>query len=582
MAYPLKKTVIKQVIKYTDECLGIYCRVSTDKQLTNTSIANQKERGISKAKQLGIAHKIYCDEGLSGSLSVAERPMLNEMMQDIFAGKLSHVWAIDLDRISRDKVEGAVIMKDLLHYSITFILNDEIIDQNNDASVLMTSIRLIFAAYELSKIRTRVIRGLHKRVADGGAHHIMLPYGFKKVNKQLLIDDVEADVVRNIFQLALQNQSCYSIAHTLNDNGIPTKREIAKLNGDSHKMTIKRGGKKVVKTSFTWAEKTVHTILRNKLYMGERMYGGKIYSVTPIVDQNIFDAVQIQLSIKQASSSGKNDKYFYLLKGLIQCKVCGRNFYGRKRETLVDNHYTCLSTRYKKDKCGNSAMLIPTLDKYVLDSIQQLPDAARKQIEILSKNQEHTTINSRVDKLESEIQLLVDKQDKILDLLVDEVITKKDYTKQKTKIESDIATLQAMLDLTKPDASIATQGEALITYLDNVSQMLLNASITDKDRQTLVRSIISHITVYNGDGDMKKRINIEYRVNEFRNIILQSNITFEQTINGSVKIINQKISPVIDGFVITQAGDNISIKGRSNLDNMESQLRQIDEMKKDR
>ena len=47
--------------------LGIYCRISRTKDGNDLSIADQKQKGIKKAKELTIPYEIYVDEGKSGA-----------------------------------------------------------------------------------------------------------------------------------------------------------------------------------------------------------------------------------------------------------------------------------------------------------------------------------------------------------------------------------------------------------------------------------------------------------------------------------------------------------------------------------
>src|SRR5690606_7045398 len=82
--------------------LGIYCRISREKEEgKNVSIPDQKKKGIAKAKELGENYKIYVDEGISGTLSVTDRPQFAQLVDDIKKDKITHVFAVDQSRIER-------------------------------------------------------------------------------------------------------------------------------------------------------------------------------------------------------------------------------------------------------------------------------------------------------------------------------------------------------------------------------------------------------------------------------------------------------------------------------------------------
>ena len=56
--------------------LGIYCRVSSKKQMDNTSLENQRERGIRYCKNNGYGFEVYKDV-ISGNK--VNRDGLNEL-----------------------------------------------------------------------------------------------------------------------------------------------------------------------------------------------------------------------------------------------------------------------------------------------------------------------------------------------------------------------------------------------------------------------------------------------------------------------------------------------------------------------
>lgn len=105
-------------------------------------------------------------------------------------------------------------------------------------------------------------------------------YGYKRENKQAVIDEAEAKVVRRIFQMYADGISVTAIAHILNAERIPTKRN---KHWDS--------------TVFlqSWG------MLRNPRYIGINIFkGGLEWNVTEdpamrIVDRAIFDRVQRRL-----------------------------------------------------------------------------------------------------------------------------------------------------------------------------------------------------------------------------------------------------------------------------------------------
>ena len=74
--------------------LGVYCRVSSKKQMDNLSLDNQKERGIRYCDDNGYLYEVYSDV-ISGSKVL--RVGLDELFQKIYDGRLDGIVLYELD-----------------------------------------------------------------------------------------------------------------------------------------------------------------------------------------------------------------------------------------------------------------------------------------------------------------------------------------------------------------------------------------------------------------------------------------------------------------------------------------------------
>ena len=93
----------------------------------------------------------------------------------------------------------------------------------------------------------------------------------------MVINEVEAKVVKLIFKLALEGKGTKVIANILNEKGYPTKRNTS---ANSH-MVYK--GKMIAGSEFTWIDSTIYSILTATVYKGDRMFRGKIYASPNLV-----------------------------------------------------------------------------------------------------------------------------------------------------------------------------------------------------------------------------------------------------------------------------------------------------------
>ena len=92
------------------EILHIYCRVSSDSQEDNTSLNQQREKGMRLAGVLGFDYKIW-DEGAQSSSKddLDNRPVLMELLSNIEEGKVDklYVWNTDINTLPSTSVNVA-------------------------------------------------------------------------------------------------------------------------------------------------------------------------------------------------------------------------------------------------------------------------------------------------------------------------------------------------------------------------------------------------------------------------------------------------------------------------------------------
>jgi hypothetical protein len=114
-----------------------------------------------------------------------------------------------------------------------------------------------------------------------------------------------------------------------------------------------------------------YRLLKNRLYIGEIEYDGKIYPGIhePIIDRALFDAVQESVVHCRTAPRPRRQKYEYLLQGLITCH-CGRKmtpYSVTKKNGKRFFYYKCQDTLNCK-----KAVNAEKLDNDVINSIRDL------------------------------------------------------------------------------------------------------------------------------------------------------------------------------------------------------------------
>jgi DNA invertase Pin-like site-specific DNA recombinase len=139
--------------------LAIYKRVSTDNQQTD-----MQQHAINEwlARQVGEYHvREYEDVGFSGSL--ANRPALQEMKDDIDRGLIDCIVVYRLDRLSRTATDALNMLIGWLQRDIEFIAVDQPIlqlDKKNPFRLTFASMLSEIAQIERETIVARIKTGL--------------------------------------------------------------------------------------------------------------------------------------------------------------------------------------------------------------------------------------------------------------------------------------------------------------------------------------------------------------------------------------------------------------------------------------
>lgn len=390
-----------------------YSRVSTTQQDFERQIDDVEtyciKEGIELIKQFS--------EKESGKIK--ERKALTEMMNYIQnSNDIDFVIVSELSRLGRTSKVLETI-ETLNSKKIGLIsLKENIKTLNVDKSVnhsssLILSILSSINSYELETIKYRVISGIKQsRIKGKASGSNNIAYGYKKdKDKNLLIDEIEAEIVKTIFNLYLEGNGTKRIANYLNENKIPTrtKKIVDEL--------IKNNQKKDDKYNFKnyWVDGVIYCILKNSLYIGQRKhqttkidgfkkkYNYEFFEQAQlrIIDDDTFYKVQEKLKSNDNKVNQHKKKFNYLLDNKkIVCGVCGQSYFSHKRELKnKDNRYICLSKRYG-ESCDNYGIGIDKIEYFIQDII------FRKYHNLLQQNLKESNSQKDIELIEIEIEKL--------------------------------------------------------------------------------------------------------------------------------------------------------------------------------
>src|SRR3990167_8037844 len=177
---------------------AIYVRVSTQEQAQQGFSLNAQQEALENyAKALGYEiHKIYRDEGKSAK--DLKRPEMTNLLQDAEAGKFSAIFIYKLDRFSRSMKDLILTIDKLKSWNIDFVSLQDHIETTSATGKLMFHIVGAFAEFERNLISDRTKFTMRSKVSKGG-HITKAPKGYTLINKKLVVNEVESEKVREIF-----------------------------------------------------------------------------------------------------------------------------------------------------------------------------------------------------------------------------------------------------------------------------------------------------------------------------------------------------------------------------------------------
>ncbi|NMB42472.1 MAG: recombinase family protein [Firmicutes bacterium] len=456
-----------------------YCRVSTEQESQEQSFKSQQEHYkqlFEKEGHIGgncgamytdkllqvTSNGIYADEGISGAKAYTNRQAFMQMIEDAKLGLYDKIYCKNIYRFSRDVEAGAKFIKDLRELNVEVYFEDMALSTLDAKSDMYINLSLAIGQEESRAKSAAVQWGIRKQQEQGKYHSAVTPYGYEyDDDRYLKINEEEAEVVKLIFKLYYdKGYGTQKIARTLNAKNIPTKL-----------------GKK-------WANKQIHTIIRNELYKGVQITNKFNVDATArytdketkkedriihefehlkIIDEQIFNKVQeeIEKRSKQYKEKGYNrHSTTHLLSNLIKCGNCGSGFTRKKRKayTRIDGtnkelgyEWVCsINDKYGKDRCGYRNQI---LEDELIERIQENISIFQNNTELFNELKEkylftYHNAEDRVkekQKCDEELQKLNKQVELNFELLSDNIIDKLEYQNRNNNLQRKIKDINTKL-----------------------------------------------------------------------------------------------------------------------------------------
>ena len=328
--------------------LVFYARYS-DASQTEQSIEGQRIVCYEYAQRNG--YKIiaeYIDRAISGT-AAENRPEFMRMINDSGKRQFQAVLVYQLDRFARNRYDSATFKAKLKKNGVKVLSARENI--SDDASgILMESVLEGMAEYYSVELGQKIRRGMsinaEKCLSTGGTR--LLGYNVDE-DKKYNINEEEADIVKRIYRMYLDEKTMADIIRYLNENQLKTSK-----------------GNKFTKSS-------LHNILTNERYKGIHQYNG---TKTPggmpqIIDDATFDDVQVLMAKnKKAPARTKAIEDFYLFTTKLFCGCCNSaitGVSGTSRNGSFHQYYQCVGNK-RKSGCNKKNVKKAFIEDRVIEN----------------------------------------------------------------------------------------------------------------------------------------------------------------------------------------------------------------------
>ena len=492
--------------------VAAYCRVSTDSEEQASSYEVQVAhytQFIQKNPEWELAG-IYADDGITGT-NTKKREEFNRMIQDCMDGNIDMIITKSISRFARNTLDCLKYIRELKEKNIPVFFEKENINTMDSKGEVLLTIMASLAQQESQSLSQNIKLGLQYRFQNGEVrvnHSRFLGYT-KDEEGNLIIEPVEAEVVKRIYREYLEGASLLQIGRGLEADGILTGAGKTK-----------------------WRPETLKKILQNEKYIGDALLQ-KTYTVDflnkkrvqnkgivpqyyvenshePIIPRDLYMQVQEEMIRRANLHSGANRKKRvysskYALSSIVYCSKCGE-IYRRIAWNNRGKHSTvwrcCTRVEYGPEECDAPTIQESELQEAVARAINDLLGGRDTFLPILQANIFQVLENNSSGKIAEIDRRLVEQQQKLLKL----ANGKKDYNAVADEIHSLREQRQKVLAQDAERDGQKKHIEEMKAFLEEQKDIPI-----EYDEQ-LVRRLVEKVTVFDEKIAVKFKSGVEIEV----------------------------------------------------------------------
>ena len=435
-----------------------YARVSSESDEQLNSLGNQIAyyENLIKKNTAWTFVPGYIDEGISG-ISTKKRENFNRMIADAGEGKFDLIITKEISRFARNTLDSIQYTRQLLSCGVGVYFQNDNINTFDEDSELRLSIMSSIAQDELRKLSSRIKFGHQQAIKSNVVLGNSRIFGYRKDNKRLVIDEDEAPMVRELFELYATDQYSMKQIETIfwdrgyrNHNG--NKIAHTTMSGIISNPKYKGyyvGNKVKVVDMFTKKQK----FLEPEEWVMFKDESGLI--VPAIVSEELWDKANAVL--RRRSEDVKNRQgvcnHANLLTGKMYCAECGAAYYRResKSRTGVTNSKWVCSGKINRgaESCPSFPIyedeIKPVLFEAFRDTEADVEAIIGQYTDMFRKMVTADDLQGQIDSVKTKLELIQKKKAKLLEYNVSGKMSDAEYLEMSRMCEQESKEARAML-----------------------------------------------------------------------------------------------------------------------------------------
>ena len=497
-----------------------YARVSTDKDEQLNSLENQVQyyTELIQSKPNWTYIPGYVDEGISGT-TTKKRDSFNRMIADAKAGRFDFIITKEISRFSRSTLDSIQYTQQLLEYDVGVLFQNDNINTLDSDSEFRLVVMAGVAQDEVRKLSERLKFGFRQAIKNGHVLGNDKLWGYDKKNCVLTINEAEAQIIRRIFDLYVnQGMGVRRISRVLFDEGITSRQ-----GNEFNVLTIRNILRNPKYKGWYCGSKSESVDYRTKRKIRRDEEEWVMYpdpSIPAIVSEEMWDRANAMYKLRSQQAlvhqSGADFHNRYPYSGKIICEEHGTSFHrqvlkSKKGEKEV---WQCRVYRNRgRAACSAPQLYTDELNQVMarifnelVDNKKAIVDAVMKVIQSVPDEYDYEKERLR---LEADINAVNEKKDHLLEMSIAGVVTITEFKKRNDGFNKQLETLQKKLEAVHEEEE---RNRRSMEQLKNIRTALEEKlSFQNGIDAKLVTTILDHIVVKKGSTGEELHLDIYLR-----------------------------------------------------------------------